>query len=438
MKSLKDAISLDYLDYDVSEDVSIHEGRFCVYLYNKKYKCYGKVFYKMTTPMAINFKGKILSRKDYDVDITLDYDNAILEVYGYKPINVTITSINDLMLEGYINDGFIKSKNYFVDSIDFYIVNLDRYSGKLIMYEDKLFAGRMEFNINDYEVTIDKRYDFTKELNHTLREKSGSIITHIGRIKKKDGSLFKTNNINDVLDNISMALSFMCGRYVDICIVKGYEHDNNIFRLCRECMVSPFRFVPNWKDTIANNHNIEKYMTLMCKKLNELYYGHAIRQVIDWYIESLGNTTIENNIISMQIALETLSYVVLVEQNKVLTDEEFDENLSSTNIRLLLNSCKIPIGKFELYLFDEYIENKFIDGVDLIIYFRNKIVHPSRKRNKATLHVEDMWNIIQIAIRYVELVILYIIGYKGEYSNRLNERSYGEVELVPWNYYKYD
>ena len=436
MKSLKDAISLDYLDYDVNEDISIHEGRFCVYLYNKKYKCYGKVFYKMTTPMNINFKGKILSRKDYDVDITLDYDNAILEVYGYKPINITVTSSSDSILEGYINDGYIKSKNYFVDSVDFYIVNLDRYSGKLIMHEDKLFAGRMEFNIGDLEVTIDKRYDFTKELNDTLKDKSGTIITHIGRMKKRDGSFFKTNNINDVLDNISMALSFMCGRYVDICIVKGYEKDHNIFRLCRECIVSSFRFVPNWRDTVANNHNIEKYMTLMCSRLNDLYYGQAIKQVIDWYIETVGNTTIENNIISMQIALETLSYVVLVEQNKVLSDEEFDENLSATNIRMLLNSCKIPIGKEELYLFDEYIQNKFTDGVDLIIYFRNKIVHPSRKRNRATLHVEDMWNIIQIAIRYVELVILHMIEYKGEYSNRLKPRSYGEVELVPWNHYK--
>ena len=26
MKSLKDAISLDYLDYDVNQDISIHEG----------------------------------------------------------------------------------------------------------------------------------------------------------------------------------------------------------------------------------------------------------------------------------------------------------------------------------------------------------------------------------------------------------------------------
>ena len=174
----------------------------------------------------------------------------------------------------------------------------------------------------------------------------------------------------------------------------------------------------------------------MCKKLNDMYYGQAIKQVIDWYIETLGNTTIENNIISMQIALETLSYVILVEQEKVLSDEDFDRNLSSTNIRMLLHSCKIPIGKEELYLFDEYIQHKFLDGVDLITYFRNKIVHPSRKRNRATLHVEDMWNIIQIAIRYVELVLLHLIGYKGEYSNRLKERSYGEVELVPWNYYK--
>ena len=103
---------------------------------------------------------------------------------------------------------------------------------------------------------------------------------------------------------------------------------------------------------------------------------------------------------------------------------------------MLLDTCKIPIGKEELYLFDEYIQNKFLDGVDLIIYFRNKIVHPSRKSNRASLNIEDMWNIIQISLRYLELVILHIIGYRGEYSNRLKERSYGEVELVPWNNYK--
>lgn len=44
-----------------------------------------------------------------------------------------------------------------------------------------------------------------------------------------------------------------------------------------------------------------------------------------------------------------------------------------------------------------------------------------------------MWNIIQIGTKYIELIVLSFIGYKGEYSNRLKERWFGEVEVVPWN-----
>lgn len=94
---------------------------------------------------------------------------------------------------------------------------------------------------------------------------------------------------------------------------------------------------------------------------------------------------------------------------------------------------RIYYGKEELNLFNEYIYNKFNDGVDIFTYFRNKVVHPTRKTKRANLTVEDMWNILQIGTRYVELVVLYIINYKGEYSNRLNDRCYGEVEVVPWN-----
>lgn len=431
MKVVNNAIFSDYLMYNIDENISIYEGKFCIYL-DRKYKCSGKVFYKMTPPISINFKAQILSVDSEDIDLALDYDNAILEVYGYKPILITINTINDLNIEGYINDSHIKSKNSYVEYIDFHIINLDKFPGKLIKHQDKLFAGRIEFDINDFNIIIDKRYDYRKELNEDLKSKSGSIITHIGRIRKKNNGLFKTNNMNNILDRISSALSFMCGRYVGICLAKGYQNNNNVYRIWRESMITPFKFVPTWTDTISNYHNIEKYMGLMCKKLEDGYYGPAIKNVIDWYIESLGNITIENNIISIQIALEALSYVVLVEQNKLLTDEEFDRNLSSKNIRQLLSICKIQYGKEELDLFDDSIKNKFDDGVDLVIYFRNKIVHPTRKGYRATLEVEDMWNIIQIGTRYIELVILSLIGYRGEYSNRLKERWYGEVEVVPW------
>ncbi|MGL5346938.1 MAG: hypothetical protein ACRDA3_06280 [Peptostreptococcaceae bacterium] len=432
MKVVNNAISSEYLRYRVDEDIIIYEGRFCIYL-DKKYKCSGIIYYKMKPPISIKFKAQIISIEDNDIDLDLDYDDAILEIYGFQPISITINMTNDFNMEGYVNDSYIKSKNAVVDYIDFHIINLDKFPGNLIKHLDKLFAGRLQFDLNDYNITIDKRYDYRKELNEELKTNSGTIITHIGRISRKDNKPFKTNNMIDFLDRVSYSLSFMCGRYIGICLAKGYQGNKNVYRLWRESMVTPFRFVPTWTDTISNHHNIEKYMSIMCKKLEDSYFGPALKRVIDWYIESLGDITMENNIISIQIALETLSYVILVEQEMLMTDGEFDNNSSAKNIKMVLNICKIPYGNEELELFDNWIRGKFDDGVDMVIYYRNKIVHPVRKDNRASLSVDDMWNIIQIGTRYVELIMLSFIGYRGEYSNRLNERWFGEVEVVPWN-----
>lgn len=433
MKVVKEAISSPYLEYGIDEDIVIHEGNFCIYL-DKLYKCKGRIYYRISPPVCINFEAKVLGHKNIDLEILKDdYLEGMVEVHGYQPFQVNINNIQKNYVDGYVSSGIIKSKNRYVDYIDFHIVNFDKKQGTLIKYMDKLFAGRIEFEISGYEIIIDKRYDYKKELYEELRFKNGSIITHIGRIKRKDNKVFKSTYTFKLLDEISDTLSFLAGRYIGICMVMGYKDNQNTFRLWKESLTTPFKYVPTWSDTIANHHNIEKYMNLMCRKLHDSYYGPALKHVVDWYIESIDNISIENNVVSLQIALETLSYVVVVEKNKILTDVEFEKNTASDNIRILLDACSIYYGKEELNLFNEYIYNKFNDGVDIFTYFRNKVVHPTRKTKRANLTVEDMWNILQIGTRYVELVVLYIINYKGEYSNRLNDRCYGEVEVVPWN-----
>lgn len=190
MKVVKDAIYSKYFNYDIDEDIIIYEGRFCIYL-DKKYKCNGIIYYKMIPPMSVNFEASIIHTQDEDFDLALDYDNAILEVYGYKPVYITVNTINNSNIDGYINDNNMKSKNTYVEYVDFDIINLNQVPGKLINYENKLFAGRIEFEINDYKVVIDKRYDYRKELNEELKIKSGNIITHVGRILKKIIQLLK-------------------------------------------------------------------------------------------------------------------------------------------------------------------------------------------------------------------------------------------------------
>ena len=429
-KKIKQAISSDSFCYKINEDIIIYEGRFYVYL-DKKYRCVGKVYLKMGIPTSINFKGKIIHIKENELTKKLDYYDGIIEIHGYQLASVTIKKIDNFFIKGYINENYIKSKDTSVDYIYFNIINLDKLPGYLIEHKDKMFAGRIEFETTDYEIIIDKRYDYTKELKEILKSKNGFITTHIGRIKRKDNSSFKTKNIIDLLEKISYALSFLCARRIGISIVNGYTNDINTYRLCIKDIIMPYNFLPSWSDTISNHNNIEKYMNLIMKKLEDDYNNLALKRVIDWYIESISNLTIENNIISIQIALETLSYIILVQEEKKLSNDEFDNNTAINNIRMLLESCKLNNNK-ELMVFDDKIKERFNDGIELIIYLSNKIVHPARK-DKIYLSHEDVWNIIQIGTRYIELIILKFIGYKGEYSNRLKDRYFGQVERVPWS-----
>lgn len=428
VNKIQEAISSDYFKNKMNEDITIYEGKFCIYL-DKRYRCYGRVYMKMDSSMSINF-----SAKCYYINENLDplfyFDDALIEILGYQPFNVTIKSISKGIIKGYANNSFIKSKSVLVDYIDFNIVNFDKINGSLISKNQNIFAGRLEFDINEYKIIIDKRYDYNKDLKERLISNSGFLITHVGRIERKNKKSFKSSNSLKMIDRLIYALTFLCGRQISIPMLMGYSNNKNNYRLFVQTPSSECAYLPSWSDTISNHRNIEKYFSLFLKKLEDEYFDTSIKKIIDWYIEP--SATLENNIITIQIALESLSYIITVKIFKILNDFEFDKNSASKNIKIALDKCRILYGKFDLDMFDVEIQSRFNDGVDLLTYLRNKVVHPLRKDNRCYLDYEDIWNIIQLGSRYIELLVLYFIEYKGEYSNRTKERSFGEIETVPW------
>ena len=200
MKVVKEAISSDYLSYKVDEDMVIYEGNFCIYL-DKLYKCKGLIYYKISPPTLISFEAKVIGRQGKDLEnIKDEYLEGTMEVHGYKPIPITINNIHKNYIDGYISSGIIQSKNKYVDYIDFHIINFDKKQGDLIKYDEKLFAGRMNLEVSGYEITIDKRYDYRKELYEELMSENGSIITHVVRIKRKYNKQFKSTYVLKLLD----------------------------------------------------------------------------------------------------------------------------------------------------------------------------------------------------------------------------------------------
>lgn len=432
MNITNEAIESLYKSSGINEDIVIYEGKFCIYT-DHKIKCDGVITYKITEPVGINFSADVYQFDDISekIDYT-SFDNVKLEIVGYKLIDAEIQTFKNGKIRGYVNDMLLKSKDNSVDYIQFDIVNMDKIPGKLVNYGDLVYAGRIEFNVNDYKIVIDKSYDYNKELHRELVSKNGSIITHTGRIYRKNMEPFKTKNIDDLIHRIATALSFACGRYINIPNAFGFKDGKNTYRAWYKMMSTDYRFVFKWTTTISNYHNFEKYMSLMCKKLENSYYNTTILNIVDWYIGALNGINMGNNIISIQTALEMLSYVVLVEDESLLSQSEYDSRPANQNIRAFLKKCSIDNKIPESAHLPEDIIDFFDDGVDLLTYYRNSVVHPSKRKRNIHLGFEDMWNTILLGVNYIELSILYIINYRGEYTNRFKDYCFGDVEIVPW------
>lgn len=426
------AIESLYKDNLINEELVIYKGHFCIYS-DIPIKCDGIIYYKINEPVSINFKAKIYKYEEVEAELEdISLDNVTLEIPGYKLINAVIYKLRSGKISGYVDDIVIKSKDNLVDYLQFDIVNMDKIPGKLVKYKDLVYAGRVEFGLNDYTIIIDKNYNYNKETHRQLVSRTGSVVTHTGRIYRKDGQKFRTKNMEEVITNLSLSLSFCCGRYINIPNAMGYSEEKNVYRAWYKRVSSDYRFVFKWTTTISNYHNFEKYLSLSCKALEDRYFNSTLENILDWYIEALNGINLGNNIISIQTALEMLSYVVLVENSSCMSVKQYDARSASQNIRTLLKKCKIDYSTIHGDIFSEEINLYFSDGVDLITYYRNCVVHPSKQKRNISLQFDEMYNIILLGIKYIELVLLYIMRYRGEYTDRFKEVSFGDVELVPW------
>ena len=123
---------------------------------------------------------------------------------------------------------------------------------------------------------------------------------------------------------------------------------------------------------------------------------------------------------SIDVDNEILDYIANYTSDNIRELEGVINHLSMSLMQgkqITLNLAKEALKHYQKSDIREVNSNIIIDSVSR--YFN--------------LSVEDMWNIIQIGTKYIELIVLSFIGYKGEYSNRLKERWFGEVEVVPWN-----
>jgi hypothetical protein len=154
-----------------------------------------------------------------------------------------------------------------------------------------------------------------------------------------------------------------------------------------------------------------------------------MHSAIYWYIRASGVAPgVDGGIILLQAALELLVWQYFILDGHAPAPKQFLKTPASDRMRLLLQACGIPINiPTELTdLVNVAAQRHWQEGPKALAGVRNQLVHPGTHQK---MSYYDAW---RLAEWYVELVLLHMLSFQGEYSNRIKHRWVGEVERVPW------
>ena len=91
-------------------------------------------------------------------------------------------------------------------------------------------------------------------------------------------------------------------------------------------------------------------------------------------------------------------------------------------------SSKIPPACVQLEQFRQ--ANGLKHGPHAIVEIRDDLIH--HNMDYGILSGDVYHEARELGLWYVEMLLLKLFDYQGEYSNRLTQKWRGQVELVPW------
>ena len=277
-----------------------------------------------------------------------------------------------------------------------------------------------------------KSFLSTQEELKKLKEEGGYRLTHVGGIKRADGTLFRGKDAQECLKSLNFFLSFAKGGWCEpICAVGFDESGNRVWESwlsSKEAWHAPL----SWCDP-HNGSQLAILFPGFMKKWNNDDWREALHEVIYWYLNAnFSPRGIDAGIILTQAAIERLSYEYAVKDKRLLMLNGFKDLWASDKFRLLFSSLGIPleIPKETPGIVKLAKDFNWLDAPHALTEIRNSLVHPEHKRRGQLDSIyHEAWN---LGLWYLEMGILAVCDYTGTYGNRLKQRYVGQVENVPW------
>ncbi|AVR46241.1 hypothetical protein C7S20_13760 [Christiangramia fulva] len=329
-----------------------------------------------------------------------------------------------------------------VNEVRFSIPNMQRFDGQNIRSEEiGWYKGRIFLKLADYDLNIDKLPDFGERIA-ALKDVGGYHITYSGKMT------FKTpKSLQDMKKEIQVLncfLQLLSGIQISALFFSGVNDRETLWTDYRSAGIDSYHqrgssCFPRY----FLEHSDFKAMEIVYSNLIDFWrkddYRNMISSAVKWYSEANSKPWYHSttSMIISQSALEMFYNWYMIEKDGILRGEV---RLSAANkIRLLLSRIGIKnevpqkYAEIKKFLNDPKNKNEE-DAIDATVFYRNAIVHgESEKRTKlVNLSPSFKREANNLSLWYLELCLLYTLGYNGKYVNRTTIEYSSDTEKVPW------
>jgi hypothetical protein len=296
-------------------------------------------------------------------------------------------------------------------------------------------CGRAVLMADGWTITI-AATDKTDDLCKALDAQGGYVVTHMGEIRREDGSTFPSDQLDGLMHCLHAFLSFVLGRWAGIAFPVGFDKDGKkIFEQWGLPSTAPgdWQCSASWFDSHHGELLTQTFRGFSALWKNSLWHT-PLWKAIYWYLLA-NNSNADSGLVLAQTALELLAWTYCVEDRKMVSANAFGERgLSAADkLRILASTLDIPLGlPAHLEALNAPLpgSGKWRDAMEAITGIRNVLVHPHAKIKP---HDGSYYEAGKLSLWYLDLVLLQLCGHGGKYGNRLSSpRWAGTVESVPW------
>jgi hypothetical protein len=358
-------------------------------------------------------------------------------------VNLTSWSVTGGEIVGAINRAPFPDTTAIYE-LRFLVANLPFVLGSERLWEERpmpggrtsrcAWAGRLVLEGAPWQLTLDRRSE--KEIGPRLRDMGGHEVTHTAALRRQDERPFSNAEARDALFACGHFFGLAAGRWAAPLLAIGLDEGGAIvWRDWNPPTTSPWSGALRPFDDRHPESLGEAFKSFMHAWENPLW-KQPLLYGVQMYVEANGPVYAETALVLAQAALELVSWVRFVEELRQFTAQEFDrvEKRASGRLRELLEWLNVDSAIPDALegLAKEASHHGWADGPHAIDAMRNALIHPSKRARIEETDLTARIELHDLAMWYVELALLRVIGYDGAYLNRLGIRQAGAVEMVPW------